>query len=182
MGCLASFGDAFEVDIYFEDVDYSCTSTQGDIIKTQEKAVELKRTTNPVTSWLSDFLSYLAADSRYNSSLTSDGLLGNETLFYPALGRFLADKSYEFHGNDISFKNDGRIKTSRVHMFHEKVQATKSKVDAMLELRASCDKSDLQPKPFPYTYAYIFIEQFGKRKPPAQLPTSTHDFTHPPTY
>ena len=37
---------------------------QARIIELQEDVVKLKQTTYPVTSWLSDFLSYVARDPR----------------------------------------------------------------------------------------------------------------------
>jgi len=114
-----------------------------------------------VVSWLDDFLAWAAHDSRFNTTcLNEDGFFSDSNQFYDALGYFLADVSYSHHYQNLRFNDDGEISTSRIGLWHKKVGTTEEKVAAMLELREECERTNLSPKPFPYTFAYVFIEQF----------------------
>ena len=157
---MDGFGEYFQTGLYFKQLDYTSTTVQSRIVNLQEGAISLKRTTTPVVSWLDDFLGWASRDSRYNETcLDTDGYFSDSSQFYDALGYFLADSSYSHHYDNLRFDSGGEISTSRVKMWHRKVGKTAEKVLAMVEVREECQNSKLSPKPFPYSFAYVFIEQ-----------------------
>jgi len=129
-----------------------------------------------VDSWHDSFTKWALAQPQYSDSTTqaSDGrFYVTGAKFYPALNQWLTVGLNERYLAQIRCEqNDGiceigtidpqtnKLTASRVGLLHDKMPTSEEQVDGLVSTQRVCEKSDLEPKPFVYSYAYIFFDQF----------------------
>ncbi|CAM9744182.1 unnamed protein product [Chrysoparadoxa australica] len=139
--------------IYFDELDYSSTAVQAEILRLEVAAEEQRHVSGPRSSWIDAFVWYQAGIS---------GAPGEEEpAFEDQLKAFLDIPEFQRFQDDVVLHEDGRIKMSRVQMYHVLTVTNDQKISAMLDLRDLLDGSSLEPTPFAYASAtYIWNEQY----------------------
>lgn len=152
-------------ELVYKDIPYHQQDTQEEMIRLETEFIELPHNAGPVTSWISEFISWARTDdSPYKDDLNADGYLTDEALFYEAVNLFLTLPDYSRFDQDVVFETEANmngiqtIKTSRVQAYQIDMTEPKEQIEGMEDARDFMDRTFLDPKPFCWSSAFSNIE------------------------
>jgi Niemann-Pick C1 protein len=148
-------------NIYWQDQDITSIDVQQTMLDVEQECLLLTHADGPLNSWIDEFLSWAADDSRFASDVNAAGLFANSDQFYVALGEFLAVPEYMRFIDDVIFDDNGdNIIISRSTLWQIDLYTVPQQKEAVTQIRDTVGSAPLTPKAFPFAFNYIFVEQF----------------------